>query len=94
MQYIFHAANLSTPTVESFQDYARKRFSQLTRYLDGESTLRASIAKISGAPKQFELTVQLKTAAGKQLVYRTVTTTITECVDKVNKLLRRGLTKK
>jgi ribosome-associated translation inhibitor RaiA len=92
MQYQFMTANVSAPTVESFQEYAELRLAHLGRLVPTASNVRASLTKIGSKQRQFELKVEVS-SPGKQYFAHTVESTITEAVDKVHKVLKRQITK-
>jgi ribosome-associated translation inhibitor RaiA len=93
MQYHFFTADISAPTVDSFHEYAALRWDHLERFISSEAAnLRASLRKINNGRKLFELKVEI-VDSGHSYFARVVSGSITEAVDKVNKLLRRQMTK-
>ena len=91
MQYLFHSSNLTDPTVETFEDYARHRFSGLERLLDAEhAKVNTSITKLGTKQSQFEIRVEVRNR-GHQYIAKSVENTVTEAVDRANKLLKRQI---
>lgn len=92
MQYLFTTDNISKPTVDTFNEYAKRRFNGLTKFVDanGNAKVNATLRKLGSKHKQYQLKVEV-VDNGQQYFAHTTRESITEAVDKVNKSLKRQI---
>jgi ribosomal subunit interface protein len=88
MHYMFHIANVSEPTVESFQDYTRKRLNNLSKFFRGETKVNISLYKIGR--NEFQVKIEIINR-GKIFYASTTEYSLTEAVDKITKQLKRQI---
>lgn len=92
MQLLFTSPSLTKPTVETFQEYAQKKFSKLSRFLP--NFREDYFVRVSVQRERHMFVITLQFSVPERLIIKTRSSDLRKAIDQAYAIAKNSLTRR